>query len=103
MRKSSKSQIGNSNEELLTLAPTTITPSFHNSVSRHFKALPYQVSYEDPFVDTRHGGSSHQQPRCISLFPSTELQTTSESPPAPNSHNVCNGEVGENIDLNLRL
>ncbi|KAK9674188.1 hypothetical protein RND81_12G217100 [Saponaria officinalis] len=123
-KRSTKSQIGNSSEEF---APTTkVNTSFANSIFKqssmsltsnkrevsNFKALPYQGSIDDALMNSRNGSSS-QQPKCISLFPSTKLQTTSQSspspssspppPPPPPSHSNCNCEVSENIDLNLRL
>ncbi|XP_021743136.1 uncharacterized protein LOC110709232 [Chenopodium quinoa] len=105
-RKINISENGNSHTgEFLSLAPTTLTSSFPNSRLKQFckyDTLRYQVSIEDTVMDSRQAGPS-QQPNLLSFFPSTKLEATTLPLSPPASLSSCNTEVGESIDLNLRL
>jgi len=55
---------------------------------------------EDLVVEPGQDRSS-QQPKLFSLFPTTEKQVALAS--SPTRCHSCNSDVGETIDLNLRL
>ncbi|XP_010675395.2 uncharacterized protein LOC104891404 isoform X3 [Beta vulgaris subsp. vulgaris] len=65
--------------------------------------MPEQASsIEDSLMDSRKGSSSQHQLELLSFSPPTKLPTTTPVSSSTN-HIHYNGEVGKNIDLNLRL
>ncbi|KAJ0045988.1 hypothetical protein Pint_04683 [Pistacia integerrima] len=101
------------NGGFLTLAPPTVNAMSRGSKLRHpqpylvfhgtefpdFKSLPYQGNVEERIPRPEPGIPSHQQPY-YSFFPQAVAQTDQATGRVDNCHN---GEVGESVDLNLKL
>ncbi|XP_021890291.1 uncharacterized protein LOC110808943 isoform X2 [Carica papaya] len=107
--KQSNRESGSSNRDFLTLAPPTISNIKHISPANlgynnheypDFESPPYQVSTEDSIIKQGPSQSNQQQPY-FSFFPPAAKQI---DPAASSSVSNCNvGEVGEGVDLNLKL
>nr|XP_023914206.1 uncharacterized protein LOC112025754 isoform X1 [Quercus suber] len=98
--------------DFLKLAPPTTASTCPSSKFKHpsaclasynhkfpdFESLPYQGSIQDPIVQAGLSQLNQQQP-FYSFFPPTKVQIDR----ATTTMNNCNGEVGESVDLNLKL
>ncbi|XP_062015958.1 actin-binding protein wsp1-like [Rosa rugosa] len=103
---------GSVNGDFLTLAPPTTNrtcPSpkfnfppaylaFHNPEVPDFASFPYKGSSEDTILQSGPSGSTPQQ-AFYTFIPPAKSQIVK---PAATINN-CNGEVGETVDLNLKL
>uniref|UniRef100_A0A5B6YQQ8 Uncharacterized protein n=1 Tax=Davidia involucrata TaxID=16924 RepID=A0A5B6YQQ8_DAVIN len=103
---------GGLNGDFLTLAPPTTTSPHPSSKHKHpsayvvphsrelseFESLPYQGSMEDPIHRQGPNGLIQQQP-FYSFFPSAKAQIGQAATIISN----CSGEVGESVDLTLKL
>ncbi|KDP36273.1 hypothetical protein JCGZ_09838 [Jatropha curcas] len=112
--KKSMKEIGALNGDFLTLAPPSTTwtcpnsklkhpksayLAFHNCESCDFDSLPYQGGIEDPTFQSGPSVPNQLQPY-YSFLPPAVMQTGEATKNISN----CNGsEVGETIDLNLKL
>lgn len=95
--------------DFLTLAPPAAAAPSLNSQHRHclsnsgpqslseFGSQPSQGSSDDTIQG--QGSSKLMRPPFFSFFPAAKKQVGQVATPADN----CNGEVGENVDLSLRL
>ncbi|GMY31969.1 SPEAR2 [Fagus crenata] len=98
--------------DFLTLAPPTTISTCPSSKFKHpsallashnhkfpdFESLPYQGSMEDPIIQAGLSQLNQQQP-FYSFFPPAKVQIDQ----ATTTMNNCNNEVGESVDLNLKL
>ncbi|KAK9269039.1 hypothetical protein L1049_000807 [Liquidambar formosana] len=103
------------NGDFLTLAPpTTISPHLsskfkhplaysasHNHKFSEFESLPYQGSAEDPILLPVPSGLIQPQPFYSFFLPAARAQTGQAT--TTSTINNGNGEVGESVDLNLKL
>uniref|UniRef100_A0A2P2JA57 Uncharacterized protein n=1 Tax=Rhizophora mucronata TaxID=61149 RepID=A0A2P2JA57_RHIMU len=101
------------NGDFLTLAPPTINltcpssklnrPSAYLAFSNHdtidFSSLPSQGNMEYPIHQSAPSVPNPRQP-CYSFLPTTIMQTGQATKTFDSSNG---GEVGENLDLNLKL
>ncbi|XP_027127573.1 uncharacterized protein [Coffea arabica] len=102
-------QNGGLDGDFLTLAPPAAAARNLNSQYRHFLSnsgpqslsefgsQPSQGSSDDTVQG--QGSSKSMRPPFFSFFPAAKKQVGQVATPADN----CNGDVGENVDLSLRL
>ncbi|KAF5948651.1 hypothetical protein HYC85_014608 [Camellia sinensis] len=105
---------GDLNGDFLTLAPPTTALLPHPSskykhpsvyLTQHVQELPefetltFQGCVRNPIHRPGPSGSTQQQPPFYSFFPSAKAQISQ----ATTTVGSCSGEVGENVDLNLKL
>ncbi|XP_057250186.1 uncharacterized protein LOC104891404 isoform X2 [Beta vulgaris subsp. vulgaris] len=101
-KKINKLENGTShNAEFLRLTPSPTTSFTHPRLEQLCK-FKTASSIEDSLMDSRKGSSSQHQLELLSFSPPTKLPTTTPVSSSTN-HIHYNGEVGKNIDLNLRL